>query len=154
MRECDMWRTSKTLIAASAIVLSIGGAAMAGPCATAKSGTYLSNACWLVENFTKKGLPAKIVSVDEGSCTVKLKDKLWNLMGTYGDTIYFNRADPKDVKIEWNRHTTCWHMVGKNVNGRGFDKVSLCGARIETDRVKKAFRNLYTRHCKGKRSEF
>lgn len=128
----------------------IAGSAAAGPCETAERGTYLSNVCWLVEKFSEKGLPARIASADERTCTVRLSKRL----GPYGDTIYFNRADPKDVKIEWTKYVTCWHMLGEGVNGEGNDKITLCGARVETKRVVRAFTNLYRRHCQGKKSEF
>lgn len=138
------------LIAVSLVALSISGTAAASPCDTAQRGTHLSNVCWLVEKFTKGFWDTKISSVDQGSCTVKLTEPLWGR----GDTIYFNRADPKDIRIEWSKHFICWFLFGEDVHGEDRDVVKLCGRPIEAERVRGALRNLYTEYCEGNQSEF
>ena len=138
------------MIAMSLIVLSISGTASASPCDTAQRGTYLSNVCWLVEKFTEGGYETKIASVDQEACTVEVTKPLWN----NDNPIYFNRADPKDIRIEWSEYFTCWRLIGEGVHGEGDDEVQLCGKKIEAERVRSAFRNLYTEYCEGNQSEF
>ena len=130
------------------------GTAIALPCDNIERRTYLSNVCFLIDEFNKKGLAFKIASANEEECTVTLTEPLWNLFGTYGSTIYFNRANADELQIEWDKYMTCWHLSGKGVNGEGFDKVSLCGGKIDAVRLEYAFHNLYDKYCEGRSSEF
>lgn len=149
-----MRRSMMTLTAVFFGLTAACGMANALPCDNTERGTYVSNVCFLVDEFNIKGLAFKIALADEESCTVTLTEPLWNMFGTYGATIYFNRANSNELKIESDKHVTCWHLAGEGINGEGFDKVSLCGSTIEASRLENAFSNLYDKYCEGHMSEF
>ena len=65
----------RIVLAAVATVL-IAGSAVAGPCETAKRGTYLSNVCWLFEEFPETSalsLVNPVIGTDRERCTVTLE---------------------------------------------------------------------------------
>ena len=134
-----MRRAMMTLAAAFFGLTAACGVASALPCDNAERGTCLSNVCFPIDEFNIKGLAFKIALANEESCTVTLTEPLWNILGTYGATIYFNRANLNELKIEWDKHVTCWHLTGGGINGKGFDKISLCGGKIEAARLEDAF---------------
>ena len=62
----------------TATMVLASGTAIAGPCDDAERGTYLSNVCWLIEEFTAKAVTEhKIVAADEAECTVTLDQQVF-----------------------------------------------------------------------------
>ena len=159
------------MCAVAAALLFVGNAA-AEPCDEAKRGTYLSNVCWLVEDFTEQvphGFRAEIASVNEKACTVTLSE---DYGGVAGGIIHFNRADPGSLTIRSVApRYLCWEMTGEGVSAgpnrsvfgdllSGGDirenRVTVCGlrSRVSEERVDAAVANLYTKYCTGQESEF
>ena len=141
------------VVAATMVLAS--GTASAGPCDDAERGTYLSNVCWLIEEFSGGvWLAPKIVSVNERKCTVTVNK---DYHGFAGDTVYFNRANPNDLELQRtsSRHI-CWNLRGDGVSGKGPGSglASVCGLTIAHHRIYDAFDNLYAKFCRGEESEF
>ena len=160
----------------AAVAFLFAGHAVAGPCDEAERGTYLSNVCWLVEEFSEQTptfLQPEIASVDETECTVTLTEPY---LGTAGGMIRFNRGDPKSLSVEQiGTKWLCWHLNGEgvsegpltelpqnlavmamslaqNAGKRREDRVTVCGSlnRVDGFRVIRAVSNLYAKHCTGK----
>ena len=137
------------------LMVLVAGAAVAGPCDQAGRGTYLSNVCWLIEEFTAKAVTEyKIVAADEAECTVTLDRQVfvWSLFRKQGNVIHFNRASHRT--LEEDRWSSFWTLRGEGVNGDGFDSVTLGGLKIDWRRIDDAFENLYIKYCRGVESEF
>ena len=133
------------------------GSVHASSCVDAERGTYLSNVCFLVEEFTHRKLfSALIASVNEVDCTVTLAEPY---LGLAGNTIYFNRAERRLTQIYHHDHrTTCWRLEGEGVSGEGTlsNVAAVCGNRTGIRRLRRAFANLHDEYCpaRGKESEF
>ena len=144
------WKLAAAVVVAT--VVSTGTAA-AGPCDGAERGTYLSNVCWLLEEFSSRTLFApKVVSVNKPECTATVAE---GYIGFSEDTVYFDRGNPENIVIErTSRTVTCWHLYGEGVSGGDSKRASVCGKRVKRSRIRDAFRNLYSEYCTGARSEF
>ena len=146
--------------------------AYAGVCDKAMRGTYGSNVCWLVEEFTKQvphGFHAEVASFDEEACTVTLKDEYG---GVAGGVIHFDRADPTTLTVRpVAPRFLCWEMTGEGVSSgpnrsvfgdllSGGDirenRVTVCGLedRVSKSSVNRAMVNLYDKYCAGAENEF
>lgn len=162
----------RALLCVASVAILFANPAVAGLCDTAERGTYLSNVCWLVEDFTEQvphGFRAGIASVDEKACTVTLSE---DYGGVAGGIIHFNRADPNSLAVRpVAPRYLCWEMTGEGVSAgpnrsvlgdllSGGDvrenRVTVCGlsSRVSEDRVTRAVANLYARYCEGAESEF
>lgn len=142
-------------VVVAATMVLVAGTAVAGPCDQAERGTYLSNVCWLIEEFSHDtAFAPTVVSVNEEECSVTVDQ---DYLGFADDIVYFNRGNPKslDIKITDGRFV-CWHLRGEGVTGEGFrsNVASVCGHMIEFERIRNAFTNLYTKYCEGVGSEF
>ena len=147
----------KTIGSAAVIVTGIlvSGTATAGPCDEAERGTYLSNVCFLVEDFTAQNVlwPIEIASFDKENCTVTLTEPY---LGLAGDTVYFNRAERRRTRVyHFSADATCWHLVGEGVSGegKGSDTATVCSRRFSLDRLERALGNLYAKYCRGRGEE-
>ena len=169
------------IMTAVATVL-IAGSAVAGPCETAKRGTYLSNVCWLFEGFPNGKEPsrwsARIVEADREACTVvmekpyrhrtpkvanpyKYDDEDWHVeIRKERWTLFLERADLRESDVQRNARlrTTCLRLRGEDVTDydlplRGKNTYVTCG-NAGKDRVMAAVRNLYARYCKSRKTEF
>ena len=146
--------------------------ALAGVCDGVKKGTYESNVCWLVEEFTKQvphGFHAEIASFDEEACTVTLGN---DYGGVADGMIHFNRADPTTLTVRpVAPRFLCWEMTGEGVsdgpNRSAFgdllsggdireNRVTVCGLenRVSKSSVERAMMNLYHKYCTGVENEF
>ena len=155
----------------------IAGSAIAGPCETAKRGTYLSNVCWLFRDFPDSRNP-RIVSTDEKTCDVVMEEWFFKRVATRADphpdspydwknerrtrrfTLSLSRVNLTESDVEYNKltHTVCLRLRGKDVNSypdvlTGRDTYVVCG-RKASDRVVAAVKNLYSRYCESRKSEF
>ena len=152
----------KILVAAATIL--IAGSAVAGPCETAKRGTYLSNVCWLFEDFS--ALKYRVIEADEKNCTVNLERDYrnidnWDVKKTEGYTLFLDRANLKESKVDRSGTTTCLRLRGEKISfyrrynrgGNPGNSFTTCGSK-EKERVLAATRNLYGKYCSGKKSEF
>ena len=131
------------------------GTALAGPCDDAERGTYLSNVCFLVEEFTEQNIlfPIEVASFDKANCTMTLTERY---IGLAGDTIYFDRAERRRTKVyHFSANATCWHLQGEGVSGegRGSDTATVCSYRFSLNRLQRALDNLYTKYCRGRGQE-
>ena len=138
-------------VVASAAVL-VAATAVAGPCATAERGTYLSNVCFLTEQFTEENVLSSVTvaSFDKNDCTVTFT-KPYD--GLAGDTIYFDRADRGRTEVfRLNRVSRCWRLLGEAVSGEGkrSDAAVVCGYRFSLSRLQRALDNLYGKYCQGR----
>ena len=145
------------------------------PCARAKRGTYLSNICWLVENFSARVHNYEVLFANQQACTVDIGPKKRDFskkggnvhdraadfaigfalaFDRKGETIYLNRANLREIRFETGQGMTCWSLSGKDVNGEGLDYINLCGLEIGHDRLNNAFSNLFAKYCTGVDSEF
>ena len=172
-REWDM-----KILAATAAVL-IAGSAVAGPCDKAERGTYLSNVCWLFDDF--QGWKANLLAADRSKCTVLMEEE-WRkrvpkVVKPHPDdpahwrferrktkfTIFFNRANIRASKVTSQnlgpgKWLTCLVLKGEGVTDHPRyawmrNNFKICGSR-EHARVKRAVNNLFGRYCSGKKSEF
>ena len=146
-------------VAATILVTGIlaAGTAAAGPCANADRDTYLSNVCFLVEEFSRPLFYSqRIRAADEATCTVVLEET--------GDTIYFSNGDPDHIKYEpvFVMNALCWTLKGDGVadHDRLYfvqkSSFTVCGPhdRRNAQSLRKAFSNLYSKYCDGRRREF
>lgn len=167
---------SKLLGLVMAVILLGTAPSMAATvCDKAKKGTYLSNVCWLFEDF--HALNWRIVSVNRGDCTISLEDEVrervpavrnphpddpshWrHEKRTTRFTVFLRRANLRESNF-WTlgKVTTCVSLIGEGITDHAIredfrDGINLCGNKSE-DRVTRAVTNLYARYCKGKASEF
>lgn len=129
----------------------------AGPCDEAERGTYLSNVCFLVEEFSRPLFYRQhIRSADEATCTIVLEEN--------GDTIHFNNGDPDQIKFmpQFEMNAVCWTLRGDGVADRDQlyfvqkDSFTVCGPEegIDVSSLRKAFANLYGKYCDGRKREF
>ena len=144
-------------VVTSAAVL-VAGTAAAGPCDDAERGTYQSNVCFLLEEFTARNVlfPIEVASFNKADCTVTLTEPY---LGLAGDTVYFDRAERRRTRVyHFSANATCWHLAGEGVSGegKGSDTATVCSRRFSLDRLERALGNLYTKYCqgRGKDSEF
>ena len=131
------------------------GTAFSGPCETAERGTYLSNVCWLIEEFSERYMALKVVGIDEAACTVTLDRGVPDGTGRRGgNTIHFARVAPEGDDVERDGAFTCWSLEGANVTGEGHDRAVVCGVKVKPSRVSAALDNLLARYCRNRESEF
>ena len=122
-----------------------------GWCDEAKRGTFLSNVCWLVEEFSENSFKHEIPSFDEKNCSVRVDRGFGNIW----DTINFDKADVAAIEIHEKENLICWEMPGEGVRGEGkLASVRVCGVGIAAHRIENAFNNLFTKFCTGYDSEF
>lgn len=148
------------MIAMLLIVLSINGTASASPCDTAQRGTYLSNVCWLVHDFTVGGrISRPIVAVNEEKCSV-------DIFGNH--QIFFKQSDG-NFRVYEQGGEMCWELYGRDIAtfpkpfsasvtiiGEAvlFDAVTVCGRPIEKSRIERAITNLFNKFCSIEKPEF
>ena len=137
------------VVAATAVL--VAGTAVAGPCDDAGRGTYQSNVCFLLEEFTERNVlwPIEIASFNKEDCTVTLTEPY---LGLAGDTVYFNRAERRRTRVyHFSTNATCWHLAGEGVSGedKGSDTATVCSRRFSLDRLDRALENLYAKYCRG-----
>ena len=151
-------RRAVTVMAGAILGASLGlGTAFAGPCEDAERGTYLSNVCWLIEEYTQAAGVNRflITAADETECTVTLDRGVWIGIGRRGgQTIHFARTAPGADRIEGTRHWSSWHLHGNNLDGEGNDQVYVVGSRFGPHRIQRALDNLFLRYCRERESEF
>ena len=169
-------------IATGFILTALSGPAAASPCDTARTGTYLSNVCWLVEDYSRHApsfFQARIASMDRKACTVTLTGYY---AGTAGGKIHFNRAVLRRLKFKVTGRLSCWELSGLGVSkgphtdmpadfppfvalaiqtmrsrvaGSPENRVTVCGRNTPSSfRVRRAFENLYSRYCRKQALEF
>ena len=152
-------------------------------CTGAEQGTFLSNVCWLMETefdevtpkvklflveaqayemtlrIRGQTLTAKdrkelrhitiIQSINEKNCTVTystMKDK---------NTIRFNRVQPKSIKWEFDQNDVLKYTLrGNDFSADGRRKIVFFSDSVTPDRLERALSNLFSKYCKGLRSEF
>lgn len=174
----------RTIALGAALAVGFVGtsSAFAGPCDTARNGTYLSNVCWLVEDYSRHApsfFQARIASADRKACTVTLTGFY---AGTAGGVIHFDRANLRSLKFPSMGNVSCWEMIGRGVSEgpytsfphsfppavaiaiqtmrvrsgvRPENRVAVCGRNTPSSfRVRRAFENLYSRYCRKQTSEF
>ena len=147
----------RTIAGAIVIVTGIlvSGMATAGPCDEAERGTYLSNVCFLLEEFTERNIlwPIKVAAFNKEDCTVTLTEPY---LGLAGDTVYFDRAEHRRTRVyHFSPSATCWHLEGEGVSGegKGSDTATVCSRRFSLDRLERALGNLYVKYCQGQGEE-
>ena len=150
----------RTIAAAAVIATGIlaAGTATAGPCDEAERGTYLSNVCFLMEDFTQQNFWGRleVASFNKTDCTVTLTAPY---LGLAGDTVYFDRAERRRTRVyHFSADATCWHLEGEGVSGegKGSDTATVCSTRFSLSRLERALGNLYAKYCqgRGRESEF
>ena len=145
-------------IAGVAVIMTgilVSGSVTAGPCDEATRGTYASNVCFLLEEFTARNVlwPIEIASFDRAACTVTLTEPY---LGLAGDTVYFDRAERRRTRVyHFSTAATCWHLVGEGVSGegKGADTATVCSRRFSLSRLERALGNLYAKYCRGRGEE-
>ena len=164
-------------IATGFLLAALTGPAAASPCDTARTGTFLSNVCWLLWDFPPLKNP-RVVSVDQGSCTVAMEKDYGKRVPVVsnpkqGDprhwryekkterfTLHLGRVNLTESEVRWSRVTriSCLRLIGKNVHDAtqvpfGRNIYTVCGQK-DRGRVVSAVKNLYSRYCRAKQSEF
>lgn len=131
-----------------AVVLTISPTASASPCDTAQRGTYLSNVCWLVHDFSRGALLERpIVAVNENECTVDIKGN---------HRIFFARSDGNLMVYEFGDYM-CWQLTGEGITrtrDHSFNTVEICGKPYEKRRIERAMENLFSKYCPVEEPEF
>ena len=130
--------------------------AVASPCDEAEKGTYLSNVCWLLDDYSRDAFPShRVASVDPDNCTVTT---------TRNEVINFMKSDG-NVQIILDGTAMCWKLFGKGIHiypdiskddgslwvGRS---LKVCGRPMEQDRINRALNNLFTKYCPIEGQEF
>ena len=124
-------------------------------CDTANKGTYLSNVCWLIEDFTRGVRLHEVVSANQDECTATTE---------FGQTIYFKRSDG-NIQFIREGGKLCWKLFGDGVleydpdaevfgNLPPWPRVEMCGNVMEISRIERAFNNLFTKYCPVEVEEF
>ena len=81
--------------------------AVASPCDEAEKGTYLSNVCWLLDDYSRDAFPShRVASVDPDNCTVTT---------TRNEVINFMKSDG-NVQIILDGTAMCWKLFGKGIH--------------------------------------
>lgn len=149
------------LTVATVVVLLLAGSATAGPCRDAERGTYLSNVCWLFEDFSRDAFPSRrVVDADPKNCTVDLNG---------GEVVHLGRANG-NLQIGIDGTAMCWTIYGERglsvypnrlpelekVLGKVVHswEVRVCGRPMPPSRIRAAMRNLFTRYCPIRGQEF
>ena len=133
---------------------SLSALAETSPCATAKRGTYLSNVCWLFDNFNSGAFPsARIVGADAEECTVSLRGD---------ETVHLRRADgnlriaiegtlmcrtlfgERGIYVYPNHIPETWDTLGRVVHS---NQIRVCGRPKERSPIQRAMNNLFTYYC-------
>ena len=142
-------------------VFAIAANAETDLCSTAERGTYLSNVCWLFEDFSREAFPsARVVGVDAEACTISLRGN---------ETVHLRRANG-NLRIAMDGSAMCWTLIGERgihtypnhvpetwetlgrvVHSR---QVRVCGRPVERSRIRRAMNNLFTRYCPIEGQEF
>lgn len=155
----------------------IAGTAHGTTCKSAKSGTHLSNVCWLFEDLPGRK-NQRIVDADRKGCTIGIeKDYLKRVpvvdnpkQGNFHDwdyrkvseryTLLLDRVNLTESTVEWNKstRTTCLRLNGDGINDYDAPLASkntyrVCGRKARV-RVLGTVRNLYEKYCRSRNSEF
>lgn len=145
----------------------------AAPCVAARTGTFTSAACWLVETMTAtSGVKFHVVEADERACTFKVDRSYFGKRVDDAQIVHVKRADG-NMHIEDRRQRgssggswqTCWTLTGPRLTEDAapnrftgqidaFDEATVCGRPIAHARVRRALESLLVKNCGVRPSEF
>ena len=154
-------RTLRKYVIAGAVLALAGGSAgsaLASPCTEAERGTYLSNVCWLFNEFP--GESGKVLAANETDCTASIQYQHLATTDSEQYVLHFNRVDLKASRVvrnsdypELSKKFSCWQIKGENVAGNNTYRVLVCGFPSVV-RLEAAIDNLFEKYCEGTDLEF